>query len=137
MKSEAEIRKRLEDVYRHRLGIRVSRCTSRMCRNCVHGMCREFDLGEFGSVGKWVCRDGHDCGASCGFECKTSEEEIEDAMIREISDPSICGAKEPKIAMLMWVLHGGGHDVEQSSSSVGGDGKSDGTLWKRIRGLFG
>lgn len=126
MKSESEIRKRLEDVYRHRLGIRVSRCTSRMCRNCVRGMCREFDLGEFGTVGKWVCRDGQDCGEACGFECKTTEAEIEEAMLREMSDPAICGAKEPKLAMLMWVLHGG-----HGSSS------SEGTLWSRIKGMFG
>jgi hypothetical protein len=26
-------------------------------------------------------------------------------MINDISNPATCGAKEPKIAMLMWVLH--------------------------------
>ncbi len=106
MKSEYEIRRQLEEVYRRRLSNRVERYTCCMCRNCVNGISRDFDLGDFGSVSKWECKDGRKCGEKCGFECKWSVSDIEARMIKDISDPSTCGAKEPKIAMLMWVLHG-------------------------------
>lgn len=106
MKSECEIRRQLEEVYHRRLSNRVERYTCRMCRNCVNGISRDFDLGDFGSVSKWECKDGRKCSETCGFECKRSVSDIEARMIKDISDPSTCGAKEPKIAMLMWVLHG-------------------------------
>jgi hypothetical protein len=59
-------------------------------------------------------------------------QEIEDEMFTDISDPAICGAKEPKIAMLLWVLHSNRKDksTENSSSS------SSVSLWERIKKAF-
>ena len=104
MKSEEEIKKQLEDTYEHRLKLRVERKMKQMCRNCKHGIEKEFDLGCFGSISKWECKDGKNCGDYCGFECKYTLKDIEDEMYADISDPAKCGAKEPKIAMLIWVL---------------------------------
>lgn len=123
MKSESEIRTQLEKVYEYRLSLRVDRRTKRMCRNCKSGVCREFDLGDFGTMSRWECRDGRCCDGQCGFDCKWTEQDIEREMLDDISDPAICGAKEPKIAMLMWMLHDGNaheeHPNREDDSIIG------------------
>ena len=93
MKDENEIKRQLEELYNHRLQSRI----------------------------EWECKDGRGCGAGGGFECRNTVQEIEDEMFADISDPAICGAKEPKIAMLLWVLHGNrkGESTGDSSSSSG------------------
>ena len=32
--------------------------------------------------------------------------------MNDLKDPAICGAKEPKIASLLWVLHDNPNDIE-------------------------
>ncbi len=105
MKTEEEVKKLLEETYGHRLQLRIDRKTKRFCRNCKHGICREFDLGDFGTMSRWECKDGRNCGEYCGFECRYSPKDIEEEMFNDIKDPAVCGAKEPKIAVLMWILH--------------------------------
>ena len=134
MKSEEQVKRQLEDVYNHRLQLRLERKMKPMCRNCKFGVGREFDLGDFGTMTKWECRDGRTCGAGCGFECRNTAKEIEDEMFADISDPAVCGAKEPKIAMLLWVLHGKKSQVQEE-----GDGSScqpRPSLWERIMKVF-
>jgi hypothetical protein len=105
MKTEQEIRKQLEEVYAHRLALRIERKTKKSCRNCKNGLYKEFDLGDFGTINKWECKYGGNCDNCELFKCASNAEMIEQEMILDISDPAICGAKEPKIAMLLWVLH--------------------------------
>lgn len=132
MKTELEIRKQLEEVYEHRLLLRVERKMRKICRNCKHGINREFDLGDFGTMNRWECRKGKNCFNCTDFICINTQEQIENEMLEDISDPSICGAKEPKIAMLLWVLHHGDkkeskhEQIDESSSS----------LWNKIKGMF-
>ena len=38
------------------------------------------------------------------FSCKTTEEEVEREFLKDLSDPCVCGIKEPKLAVLIWVL---------------------------------
>lgn len=132
MKSEDEVKNQLLEVYRHRLMLRVERKTKHTCRNCKHGMKYEFDFGDFGTMSKWVCKDGKSYNDSCGFSCLQGEKEIEDEMIADISDPSVCGAKEPKIAMLLWVLHGHSNGIS-SDEHDSPDDKSSGIL-NKIKG---
>lgn len=135
MKSEEEVKRQLEEVYEHRLKLRIDRRMKRMCRNCRLGISRDFDLGDFGTMTKWECKDGRNCGEYCGFQCNCDVKGIEDEMLSDISDPAICGAKEPKIAMLLWVLHNGKGEApttepqEQSSSS-------EESFWDKIRKIF-
>ena len=132
MKDEQEIKRQLEEIYEYRLSLRIDRKTKRMCRNCVYGVCREFDLGDFGTMSRWECRDGIAKNDECKFSCRWSKEQIEQEMINDIADPSVCGAKEPKIAMLMWVLHG------KSENKPSGDEKKDGadSLWGKLKEFF-
>ncbi|MBR4316789.1 MAG: hypothetical protein IKP65_07515 [Alphaproteobacteria bacterium] len=49
-------------------------------------------------------------------------------MIRDISDPAICGAKEPKIAVLLWLLHNPDKKNENKENSSG--------ILNFIKGIF-
>jgi len=131
MKSEEEVRKQLETLYERRLALRIERKTKRGCRNCVRGVCREFDLGDFGTMSRWECPDGlRPESERCGFQCRNTAEEIEREMLSDIADPSICGAKEQKIAMLMWVLHDGDGGSRGASAPKPGAEGEDGFLGK-------
>lgn len=112
MKTEYEIRKQLEDVYMHRLSLRIQRKTKKNCRNCKNGLNKQFDLGDFGTMNKWQCKYGNNCNNCSMFDCIYTQQDIEKQMILDISDPSTCGAKQPKIAMLLWVLHGGKKNID-------------------------
>jgi len=141
MKKEEEIKRQLEEVYEHRLRLRVDRKTKRMCRNCKLGICKEFDLGDFGTMTKWECKDGKNCGEYCGFDCRNTVKEIEDEMFSDISDPAICGAKEPKIAMLLWVLHGKkdapeGEQPKKNERLDEPSSQSRVSFWDRIMKIF-
>jgi len=107
MKSESEVKKQLEDVYEHRFLLRIERKTKRCCRNCKNVKETIFDFGEFGKLPKLECIKNQKFSEHCDYNCKYTHDSIEKEMIDDISDPSICGAKEPKIAALLWVLHGG------------------------------
>ena len=133
MKSELEIRKQLEEVYDHRLFLRFERKMRKICRNCNHGINREFDLGDFGTMNRWECKDGKNCYNCTNFICINTQEEIEKEMLEDIADPAICGAKEPKIAMLLWVLHDTKKEKKQESDNVE---ESSSGLWEKIKGIF-
>ena len=140
MKSEEEVKRQLEEVYEHRLRLRIDRKTKRMCRDCRHGISREFDLGDFGTMSRWECKDGRNCGEYCGFECRCTAKDIEDEMFADISDPAICGAKEPKIAMLLWILHNDRKDEKKDEKKDGGQDSGSTperkSLWSRMKSLF-
>lgn len=130
MKSEEEIRKQLEQVYQHRLLLRIQRKMKKTCRNCKFGINKEFDLGDFGTMNRWQCKDGKNCYSCSDFVCINTQQEIQKEMLKDISDPSICGAKQPKIAMLLWVLHEG---IKNEKNK---DNKSSCGLWQKIKEVF-
>lgn len=128
MKTEEEVKKQLEDIYNHRLNLRMQRKLKMCCRNCKHGITQEFDLGDFGLMKKWQCKEDKKCSSNCGFECLYTAQEIQEQMIRDISDPAICGAKEPKIAVLLWLLHNPDKKNENKENSSG--------ILNFIKGIF-
>lgn len=135
MKSEEEVKAQLVDVYEHRLALRIERKTKHACRNCKNAIKCEFDFGDFGAMSKWVCKDGKTYNEGCGFDCVHTQKEIEDEMLQDISDPAICGAKEPKIAMLMWVLHNVPKCENEGKCQTDVKEKADGIL-STIKGWF-
>lgn len=105
MKSEKEIRAELERQYKHRLGLRLERKLKNCCRNCAKGVEQEFNLGEFGIARKCICSDNLSMEDNCpSFVPIHTAEAIEQEMIEDLKNPADCGAKEPKIAALLWVL---------------------------------
>lgn len=106
MKEQNRIEEELEKQYLHRLQLRIDRKMKNCCKNCSHGVEKQFNLGEFGVHSKFVCKEGIDLGFPCScFEPSNTVQGIEKELIEDIKDPAICGAKEPKIAALLWVLH--------------------------------
>ena len=107
MKSQQKVTAELEKQYLHRLQLRLDRYLKPACRNCTHRVPLEIDLGDFGQATKYGCDAGKKPDASgCeGFCCAYSRKQIEEALLNDIRDPAVCGAKEPKIAALLWVLH--------------------------------
>ena len=110
MKTEREIKSELERLFNHRLRLRLERKLGHRCRNCVHSVETVHDLGDFGrqpchtcSLGRARCTSGQ-CEM---FECINTEASIRQELLDDISDPAVCGAKEPKIAALLWVLGNG------------------------------
>lgn len=122
MKSEAEIKKQLEEVYLHRLNLRLDRKLKRNCRNCSHQRETVFDLGDFGRLANIGCDLGQVFSKNCDFHCVYSHDCVEEEFLSDIANPSICGAKEPKIATLMWVLHDGEGDLPNGDADKLGGG---------------
>ena len=136
MKTEEEIKSQLVLVYERRLMLRIERKTKHTCRNCKHGIKCDFDFGDFGSMSKWVCKNNKTYNEGCGFACLHNEKEIEEEMLRDIADPAICGAKEPKIAMLMWVLHNSSPKSESNSNSKQEQQEKAEGILNKIKGWF-
>lgn len=132
MKTENEIKRQLEEIYNYRLSLRIDRKTKKTCKNCKHGKVQEINLGQFGKEEIWQCSL---FDKKCEFDCKYNEKNIEEEMLKDISDPSICGAKEPKIAALLWVLHddkkGESKSSKQNSKELEEKSK---TFWQRLFG---
>lgn len=109
MKNHAEVKQELEKQYLHRLQLRIDRKMKNCCRNCKGSRCISVNLGEFGTQNKYICNAGlenrqFDCTK---FDPIYNQTTIEQELLNDIKDPSVCGAKEPKIAALLWVLHDG------------------------------
>ena len=107
MKSQQTVTAELEKQYLHRLQLRLDRYLKPACRNCTHRVPVEVDLGDFGKATRYGCGigkapDAQGCGS---FKCVYSRRQIEESLLNDIRDPAVCGAKEPKIAALLWVLH--------------------------------
>ena len=134
MKKQYDIRRQLQEVYAHRLSLRIQRKMKKNCRNCKNGIHRQFDLGDFGTMNRWECKNGNVFQTCDTFECANNPQDIEKEMILDISDPSTCGAKEPKIAMLLWVLHDT-HNNEEAKKEEKVDAQSK-SFFEKLKGFF-
>ena len=112
MKTIEQIKNELGRQFEKRLKLRQERKLKKICRNCKLHKDFEIDLGDFGKQVRYICSEHYDFKQECPyFKAIHSEESIKKEMLEEIKDPSICGAKEPKIAALLWVLH---EDLEEN-----------------------
>lgn len=108
MKNEKEIKEKLCLLIDKRLKQRYKLKLTKNYHNCIYSNC----LGRFYVCSnknnlnndKYVICDDSVCDTCKLYSCKYNKDNVYDEFIREISDPSICMQKEPKIAMLYWVL---------------------------------
>lgn len=107
MKTEEEIRNQLRQTYEYRLNLRITRKQKNSCKNCQKGVVQNLDLGQLGEYITYSCTNGYEnkCNNCSLYKCKYTRQMIQEQMIQDIKDPSICGCKQPKIAALLWVLH--------------------------------
>ncbi len=132
MKTREEIIEELKRQYAYRLNLRCERYLRNECRNCTHKVERAYNMGEFGIHTHYDCAAGHTYrkGGCPEFECGYNRAEIEGRFLAELHDPAICGAKEPKIAALLWVLH-----VDPAEEATGTE-VADGGFFGAIKRLF-
>jgi len=109
MKKLKEIKDKLHETYQNRLKIRLKKFLSKYYRNCKYNK----KHGNFYiCVNKKVCEhfvcvcDKNSSFLTCKeYECKNNEKDITEKFRKDVADPKICGQVEPKIAVLLWVMH--------------------------------
>lgn len=117
MKTEEQIKEKLEKVVQKRLDQRFEKYLNKHYRNCKYNLQKNIDGKEHcfctntsSTIVKneliSICENAETCESCNLYECKHTEQSIRNKFIDEISSPSVCGVKEPKIAVLLWVLTG-------------------------------
>jgi hypothetical protein len=116
MRSEAEIRQKLEKMMADRLRKRRHEFLSKTHRNCAFNTrLRVKDSGWTGfcqcpkvlsglNTKVFVCNDDSTASACKCFACKSTQESVDRDFRKILEAPSQCGEKYPKIAMLLWVV---------------------------------
>lgn len=116
MKTEDEIRKKLELLFGRRLKARMKFRLSRNYHNCKHVACSgRFHVCVLNSGEDVALCDDSRC-ASCGrYECAYDADKVRDEFSRIIESPELCFQHEPKLAILIWVLQGDYHEPRRVS----------------------
>lgn len=117
MRQRKEIEKKLLDYYDKRLKLRIKKYLKRSYMNCCYnercfvdnitnkvGCCTKKELHKDDKI--TLCNIDSKALECKFYKNKNNRQTIEEQFIADISDPKICGQKEPKIAVLLWVLHG-------------------------------
>lgn len=117
MKTEVQIKEKLEKLFQKRLEQREDKYLGRNYRNCIynlqkeigganHCFCTNIENPKVQTDMISICETPDSCNNCVFYSCKHTKESVRSQFIDEISNPSTCGIKEPKIAVLMWVLRG-------------------------------
>lgn len=98
MKTQKEIKNKLWDLYEHRLNVRYKNLLKVKPKNCIN--CKIINKTN-------ICQlTTEECNKTCSkFKLLNNRDNIKIQFDAEIKDPKICGCKEPKIAILLWILH--------------------------------
>lgn len=112
MQLKSEIQARLWHLYNERLRLRFKKYLARYYRNCQFNVkagkdeiCVCTNVANSSLDRIFIC-GMEQCSACQLYKCKYTKDKIEEYFLKDISNPTICGQKEPKIAVLMWVLQG-------------------------------
>jgi len=118
MRNKKEIEDCLTELYVKRLSLRFKKYLHRSHFNCIYnercsltnglsghkvGCCRNSKISQNDKI--FICNDEQQAVKCKYYICSNSKEDIERQFKKDISDPKICGQKEPKIAVLLWVLY--------------------------------
>lgn len=121
MKTKEQIEFKIEQVVQKRLKQRKDKYLSNNCKNCIHFCEKKICDNEVNYCNdisffkKNNCSILEDLNKDCKFfSCKTTEEEVEREFLKDLSDPCVCGIKEPKLAVLIWVLREEEEMVEEN-----------------------
>ena len=119
MRSYDEVEKRYQEMYDKYYQKMYEEYTSRQAINCSHnvkthvkgvgrvGYCNHPKAVEKRGRHKVVC-EGCKLAKDCiAFTCKNSDEAIDTEFQKIVDSPARCGDKFPKLAILIWMLHGG------------------------------
>lgn len=141
MRTNDEVKQKLEELYERRLKLRLKRCTRHSFKNCKWN--KRLDVEDsngdldhrVGLCFNPAVTGGTEVVRECGepqaetcqeYDSNHTKESIVAQFKADISDPKICGQKEPKIAILLWFLHDNKDFPERTEISV----------WQKLRGMF-
>lgn len=116
MQTEKEVIKKANELYERFLSRKLEDFLTTSYHNCKYnnrhrirgtgmvGFCTCCKLLEDKNQPVFVCNDD-DVAKACNFyECKHTKETVIQEYKEEISSPSVCGQRYPKLAVLLWVL---------------------------------
>ncbi len=95
-----QLKKRLKSRYEQKMKKHFSNCSYSTTFNRFY-VCNHKKFLKKDSY--LICTDDT-CNNCPFFSCKYTKELINLEFKKDVSDPAICGNKEPKIAVLIWVL---------------------------------
>jgi hypothetical protein len=124
MKTEQQITEKVDSLFQKRLKQRKEKFLAKHHRNCLfnlskdingeeHCFCTNVNNSLVQNELIFLCENIEVCERCSFYQCKNTEKSVEEQMIKDISDPSICGIKEPKLAVLLWVLNDGNKSLEK------------------------
>lgn len=116
MKTEKEIMNKANELYESFLQKKLENYLTCSNNNCIYN--KRHRVRGYGKVGfcinqkllkdknqpVYVCNDLEVAKSCSYYECAYNEETVKELYKKELSTPSICGQKYPKLAVLLWVL---------------------------------
>lgn len=118
-----QLKKRLRMRYQQKMKKHFSNCVYSSTLNRFYICNHKNNLKKDSFV---ICTE-ENCGNCNLFVSKYNKQKINEEFRKEISDPAICGNKEPKIAVLLWVLN-----ILKEKNNVQQYIERRATLWDRI-----
>lgn len=133
MLDEDVLKKKFWELYNKELKKKKEEFISRKPINCkfnerIHiegcgkvGFCNNKEILEKINKGVVKCNYEDFCKKCTKFQCKNTEESVEDEFLKILGDLSRCNNEYPKIAILLWTLEG---NVERQEKKK--------TWWQKI-----
>ena len=129
MKTKEQIKQKIEQLFQKRLCQRMEKYLSKHYKNCLFNISKEINSTEHcfctnvknPEVQKEIiclCESIEKCQKCKHYVCKHSKDSVEKDFISDISNPSVCGVKEPKLAVLLWVLRNGSGNIDEKQNTI-------------------
>lgn len=138
MKTEEQIKQKIEQLFQKRVEQRLEKYLSKNHRNCLYNLSRTMDGKEHFFCTNvynpnvkeniiYLCENNEVCKQCKYYVCKHTPESVRSQLMEDISSPSVCGIKEPKLAVLLWVL-------KEETETMSDD--KDGSFFSFLKKLF-
>lgn len=117
MKERAEVMERFQELRSVRLKARKAEFLAKVPRNCAHnerlrvkgeglcGFCQNPLVLDKIKSKVFVCNQDDTASRCRVFECRNTEESIEEGFEEILRSPARVGNDYPKLAVLIWFLH--------------------------------
>jgi hypothetical protein len=147
MRSEEEVRDKLEYLMARRLRQRKEKFLGRQYRNCVYnvrhrmrgngkcGFCHNDEvLQKIGSQ-IYVCDDEGTARGCTHFKCRNTVESVEKDFDAVIRSPSRCGNEYPRLAVMIWLLQEGKESIKNNDLFVHDESRAK-RFWGELIGFL-
>ncbi len=119
MRTEKEIGDKVKELIDKEIRKKSEEYLTRGYKNCIFnfkcrvknngsvGFCKNKSVVESIESPVFVCSDDETAKNCNHYICRNTKESLMNEFKEEISSPSVCGQKYPKLAVLLWVLKEG------------------------------